>query len=647
MPDKIQKLGGGLAYQKHQVVKTQQDDGTWRTDHNFAALQNLPIADLYNAQTQAQANNGHITLQFAGLGGFLGLARNQNKSKTRLYYTDANADGLMDLIIEGSEKTYPVVFNRLVDGVPSFSSSSLETENLLIRGAEAQDLSPALLESLEFEIPATELVKVWQAPKTGYISFNNQWQADSNHKVSIEIQNLASEEVNYGIPSHIEDGTCRLYLGNPSIAANQFNFNINTPLGCLKNGSRSLNEIYVQKGQKLFFRLHESEAREPLLWNPSVYYTDTPPVVDQSGVDPYNSQYAESFVLSSESGVPLVFEGTPISAKVEWPAMQSGIVAQAPITFNVNRVKINPITEQETTTLIFQQTFQSGNTIQLPAQTIHLNNLQNPSNSSVEFIMFDIESQVNLAWEALHWTPVVKLESAFQNLQEQNDQVTAVRHGIPDKNIHHSYKPLHHPQAYHSQENNNATQLTSTASIDFQWQIPLNDLDFFMASTLANSEHPAYIDIVIRQNGKAMGPGERLNITNTDGLVQITPLNYTLSNLQPGTPYSIEFYGNEHMLVRGLMDKLEQNPQMQIGTASSQPLSRANVQMFISSKRDKLGHGYRNWGQFGYQPGYDQNPMAQDSHGKLLNMALVHPTFNEDLYDDLASTLQDLENLNE
>lgn len=94
-------------------------------------------------------------------------------STTSTYLTDGNSDGLMDIVHNGE-----VWFNKFntSTGKPEMTKHSEYTENMIVK-AKAIDppfnpkTDPPLQEPMT---PVVDVVKVWVAPKDGYIKFTDQ-----------------------------------------------------------------------------------------------------------------------------------------------------------------------------------------------------------------------------------------------------------------------------------------------------------------------------------------------------------------------------------------------------------------------------------------------------------------------------------------
>ena len=104
---------------------------------------------------------------------YIGGNKNITTTKTSTYFTDANSDGLIDIVKEGK-----VYFNRLIDGKPHFNQSSNGTPNPIVK---ANDLSSLLnfnslnedeVAELKQKNPLQDAVKMWIAPLNGRVKID-------------------------------------------------------------------------------------------------------------------------------------------------------------------------------------------------------------------------------------------------------------------------------------------------------------------------------------------------------------------------------------------------------------------------------------------------------------------------------------------
>jgi len=228
----------------------------------------------------------------------------ESESETPIYLLDANSDGLPDVV-----KDNKVWFHKVSSsGQHEMVTTSEETENMVIKGnIPAPYTEPAEDPALADAEPVkgkNDVVKVWIAPKSGYIrirdniSVNNTYDPNAKAVYSIEARNPGDPLKNL-----------RLFLttlnaGESPIAVDieRYNSYPATPLG-ISSSAR----VYVNSGDKIFFRLHKKEGINHVVDSqPSVQYVDANGIAindsfeeEQDDFMPNNLKYSESFFLNN------------------------------------------------------------------------------------------------------------------------------------------------------------------------------------------------------------------------------------------------------------------------------------------------------------------------------------------------------------
>ncbi|WP_312346246.1 SpvB/TcaC N-terminal domain-containing protein [Chryseobacterium binzhouense] len=242
---------------------------------------------------------GSVVFNWWKMGFDFSYINSESENETPIYMMDANSDGLPDVI-----KDDKVWFNRKNGNSQEMVTTSDLTENMIITGNAALPYTePEDPDDVEPVKPKNDVVKVWIAPKNGFIKISDevaiQQGQDNNARAvySIEIKN----------PNNLSKN-CRLFLtelNNTSvqnITIYQYNSYPGTPLG-VANASR----LYVKSGEKVYFRLHRRAGKNYIVdTNPTVTYTDNlgNPIPDkfveeQDGYMPNHTNYDDKFFLNN------------------------------------------------------------------------------------------------------------------------------------------------------------------------------------------------------------------------------------------------------------------------------------------------------------------------------------------------------------
>src|SRR5690606_23125621 len=108
-----------------------------------------------------------LTPSISGFGISKSWSSGKTLSETNIFLTDANADGLIDYV-----KNKKVYFGRINpnSGLPTFTANSLETPNVIYKEGEVDESVLSELPDLSLGNDLMDIVKVWVAPKSGYIN---------------------------------------------------------------------------------------------------------------------------------------------------------------------------------------------------------------------------------------------------------------------------------------------------------------------------------------------------------------------------------------------------------------------------------------------------------------------------------------------
>lgn len=172
LDDLVYKYFGLLYYKKHLVTRTYNSSNEPIITHSFSSFKpihsvNNEISDFFRSTGESSSWNIQVNFGFSGVGAFAGWDTSRNNSKNTIYFTDANADGLIDVVKYGT-----AYFNRIDgSGNPYFEPESLNTENMLIQAAPVTVTPPPVEEDVN--TPKYDVVKVWEAPMDGAIKIEN------------------------------------------------------------------------------------------------------------------------------------------------------------------------------------------------------------------------------------------------------------------------------------------------------------------------------------------------------------------------------------------------------------------------------------------------------------------------------------------
>nr|WP_317174650.1 RHS repeat-associated core domain-containing protein [Flavobacterium sp. IMCC34852] len=171
LEDCVYKFNNRLYWKKHYVTRTYDANNEPVITHSFSGFKNITsidgsITDFYKSHGESSSYNIQLNAGTSGGSAIFGWDGSNNKSRSNVYFTDANGDGLMDIESFGT-----VYFNRIQGDIPFFEPESERTENMIIKAAPNEITPPD--EVLEDVTPAYDVVKVWEAPADGTIRIDN------------------------------------------------------------------------------------------------------------------------------------------------------------------------------------------------------------------------------------------------------------------------------------------------------------------------------------------------------------------------------------------------------------------------------------------------------------------------------------------
>jgi len=278
LPDKVFKQNGGMYFRPGQA------------DHSFGdAAPVVGIGDFSYSKSKTNKKGVQIIPPFS----FLGYENSTTTTKTSVYFSDFNGDGLVDIAANGQ-----VYFNHVVNGSPVFEPASTHTPNpiLPINFVDQSLFGPdnSLKTEHEKQYPLQDAVRFWQAPFSGTI------------KIEGNVQLLAP--LVGGVVDHKQDGVNVIIDTNnkriTNLRINRGDFSVKTI---------TVNSLSVKAGQKIFFRVHSvyNGDGDKVHWDPQITYLS--PFISRSDANNrFSGSYkaSEDFILDNAEGIKMPKTGT-------------------------------------------------------------------------------------------------------------------------------------------------------------------------------------------------------------------------------------------------------------------------------------------------------------------------------------------------
>ena len=260
----------------------------------------------------------------------INLSKTEGKSTIKSYFSDVNADGLIDIVSRGE-----VYFNHVVkmaDGnwQPVFERNSGNTEAPIFseakRDATMYDVDPSEQTRIKNSNPLNEVVRIWEAPFDGDVKITAPVQLIKPVYDPSKLEEQEEFDNRDGVTVSIQHNSVSKW----NLPIDKDDFNEKTP---------NINVFTVKKGHYVIFRLQSGTgelsngAFDKVTWKPEITYTsynknDTRR--DVFGKNPYKYTANEDFIVSNRSGIILPVKG---KVKVESKAFK-------PVTSDIIRFRI-------------------------------------------------------------------------------------------------------------------------------------------------------------------------------------------------------------------------------------------------------------------------------------------------------------------
>jgi len=554
--------------------------------------------------------------------------RIKSKTETGTFLIDANNDGLIDLV-----HNKVVYFNTIDEyGEPAFKAGSEFSENMLIT---AQTIAP-WTDPNEEPIPPVDdqtvldfdAVRVWIAPRDGEIEIQDRGLFGFS-TYSIETSNSS---IGNGSPFRIYSQAL-----NGSAQIELTSYENGAPLGLnAQNISNPYpNQIIVEKGQKIYFRVHNEPENGNIEVKayPIVHYTDAIEYQDENSNPTSHFEYARIFFVSGEGllGIP----GTG-NVSISWPNFP--ISPRDDVVFRIYQIEYDHSSSAEPIeTLIYKRTCPQGQSTSVTVADnellYDLTNLNYGNEDISVGLRFEAYSDSNGGFISSNngdWHPVVNYTST------QNDIDDRVEYPVPDYSIYRATSFT--PEYFYTLDAANWTNPTLPGGYQEIGAKPATQI--VNTGIFLPEDQGEFILVVKDEAGWVIGK-KKLQVENQVIIPEDNnPIEIFSGVLSTSGPvkYNIGYYaiGNQNSSV--LQKYIEA-----VGEDDSVLLSY-NFSIQNSTIKVPALEYYRNlqhlgplnyhWGQFFYNENYDPSNIVSDNIGKLINNSIVeNPTLGMSFID--------------
>ena len=306
-PDKVYKKDGAIYYRPQQ----RSVDG--------AVIYGEPIrvrgiSNFSKSSSNSYSGGADVKAGWQKIVATLGTDLSKTSSKTTVYFSDINGDGLVDLVSDGKVYFNHIEFDASGNAIPTFTLSSADTPSPIIYDNSKLDTSVgAVTPEEQAEViansPMEDMVRVWQAPAAGIVNISgevrllkptgdfDQSEYDKADGVRVAIQKGGTELWQKMIAKGDE-------TGYPATASN----------------------ITVQKGDKIYFRVQSGNtetsngAFDNVAWSPEVIYQGLTSGIQPNGYTSNVYKATEGAVYTSEGEIGVNAKDIIFSGKFVKPS---------------------------------------------------------------------------------------------------------------------------------------------------------------------------------------------------------------------------------------------------------------------------------------------------------------------------------------
>ncbi|WP_113983221.1 toxin TcdB middle/N-terminal domain-containing protein [Spongiactinospora rosea] len=282
LPDKVFKGGGGYVFRKN----LSRPGGEPR----FAA-QTTPLRNLPGIFGQSSSSRTVGTEAYPGTGA-VQLDHVDTISTTDRYFSDVNADGIVDLV-NGQD----VLFGRVgADGVPVFGAVSETPVPIGSSKVEAEGLLPdysADIERRKESFPLVDTLRRWTAPYDGTVQVTGEVEQATTEQATTEGRTPAFAALD-GVRVAVQHEDSELWSARIT--------------GNGEHAPQGVDAIKVKKGEHLYFRVGSvmDGSADRVTWNPKISYTDLPETTDANGLSLTTYTASEDFTQAGRAATVTV-----------------------------------------------------------------------------------------------------------------------------------------------------------------------------------------------------------------------------------------------------------------------------------------------------------------------------------------------------
>ena len=557
-----------------------------------------------------------------------GTKRTRSQSETMIYLTDANNDGLVDVVNDGV-----VQFNYLDENqIPTFTRDSKLTPNMVLTAPsniagppqptpeEQQDQDEAQPFDDNYDV-----VRVWQAPASGRIKLQNKIEVITPSSVPLAerpVVNVTIEKKAYSNSSGImvQGNMCILFGGSIRYGSSIDNILTAPNANCDQSGT---GYIWVEKGDRIYFRTHKNSGANPeIKWTIKPAYLDGQftyeTIANASPENYYDDFSSNDFMTTDANRIDIHYTG---AYTISWPSFQHTPMDQT--TYKVIKYYFDPVTQLGTATTLYTLTCPAGITTTIPAGALAPVTITNQNTS----FSFEVSSETNVRTGLQNiWRPVLAYQPDSAAIGQ--GAIASTTNVIPNYSI---FRPADYKGDYRLYKGHFSQQVIGAATYGIKPNKTIVNATF-----LTSADNGKFILAVRNNTGKVIDKRLVEIVNGTIVVANDAPINICTScdlnqYTAPNTPANVkvEYYVTEKNIP--VFEKYRNAVALKTAVVgftwpgNGLNLHRTDVVSIFYQDNKHLGTMQKGWGQFLYNDAYDTEPTtpAGSFGSKTINDAIV------------------------
>lgn len=511
----------------------------------------------------------------------IGYDEQRSTNRSTSYFMDFNGDGLPDFVNDGK-----VQYNYIINGVPTFSTSSFNTPSPVSGDGFLTLTSPdrtAELNELLDKNPLHDVVRVWQAPVTGTIVVDQMYQL---------LEDTSQERQEYKTRNGIDkaDGVQLYFQKNNTLIWNEViaaqDYTLKT------RPSQSLNMV---KGERLYFRVSAIKDGnfDKIIWNPQIFYTQvqnkttttnalipfTTNINDANGLSLKNFDASSDFFVSQANPVIV-----PNPGLIKFSGSFKKPVTSDHVTLKITKKTIGPTAIE---TVLYERKFLASEIVNFDMSTLSFTIAD-----ANTFITTTLSSSTNIDVKNLFFDATVTLPLSA---------------GIP---ISETVKKIDVGHTFYTKIDGNYLINGLSPLLKGKLNLFIDPLDYTLDSSSNRYQYNGLVIVSAKQNGILVG---RVSYKVVNGLMSPNTsafdASYAYPDAQKQLPIDLEMYVSDPKLNDVLKSYPSGNLKIfyKINNVVGDPTypvpwiaSTNDFSIFSDLNESAFNFGlqYKNWGRF-------------------------------------------------